>query len=55
MHNMWSYIGKELRLLPQKDIPVNYQIIDRQSERGGDERVSFHLEFFSREGISRVY
>ena len=27
MHNMWSYIGKELRLLPQKDIPVNYQMI----------------------------
>ena len=23
---MWSYIGKELHLLPQKDIPVNYQI-----------------------------
>ena len=27
MHNMWSYIGKELCLLPQKDIPVNYQMI----------------------------
>ena len=27
MHYMWSYIGKELRLLPQKDIPVNYQMI----------------------------
>ena len=27
MHNMWSYIGKELRLLPQKNIPVNYQMI----------------------------
>ena len=27
MHNMWSYIGKELRLLPQNDIPVNYQMI----------------------------
>ena len=27
MHNMWPYIGKELRLLPQEDIPVNYQVI----------------------------
>ena len=23
----WPYTGKELHLLPQKDIPVNYQII----------------------------
>ena len=28
---MWSYIGKELHLLPQKDIPVNYQIIGYES------------------------
>ena len=27
MHNMWPYIGKELRLLPQEDIPVNYKVI----------------------------
>ena len=27
MHNMWPYIGKELRLLPQEDIPVNYKTI----------------------------
>ena len=27
MHNMWSYIGKELHLLPQKDVPVSYQMI----------------------------
>ena len=30
MH-MWSYIGKELRLLPERDIPVNYQIIGYES------------------------
>ena len=30
MH-MWSYIGKELRLKPQKDIPVNYQMIGYES------------------------
>ena len=24
MHNMWPYIGKELCLLPQEDIPVDY-------------------------------
>ena len=23
MHNMWPYIGKELRLLPPEDVPVN--------------------------------
>jgi len=28
MHNMWPYIGKAL---PQKYIPVNYQIIEYES------------------------
>ena len=31
MHNMRLYIGKELRQLPQKDIPVTVLIIDYES------------------------
>ena len=31
MHNMWPYIEKELCHLPQKDIPVNYEIIGYES------------------------
>ena len=31
IHNMWPYIGKELCLLPQEDIPVNYKIIGYES------------------------
>ena len=27
VHNTWPYIGKELCLLPQKDVPVNYTMI----------------------------
>ena len=31
MHNMRPYIGKELRHLPEKDIPVTYKIIGYES------------------------
>ena len=32
MHNMWpSLYREELRLLPQKDIPVNYKILGYES------------------------
>ena len=31
MHNMWSYIGKKLRHLPQKNISVNCKIIGCES------------------------